>query len=57
MLLKEGRLFASKDEAIRAGIVNPVSVGRVPGLGLLDSGITQLYGSKEVTGMLRGSLR
>ena len=56
LLLKEGRLFASRDEAIRAGIVNPVSVGRVPGLGLLDSGITQLYGSKEVTGMLRGSL-
>jgi hypothetical protein len=56
LLLKEGRLFASRDEAIRAGVVNPVSVGRVPGLGLLESGITQLYGSKEVTGMLRGSL-
>ena len=56
LLLKEGRLFASKDEAIRAGIVTPVVVGRVPGLGLLESGITQLYGSKEVTGMLRGSL-
>jgi hypothetical protein len=56
LLLRQGRLFASRDEAVRAGVVNPVSVGRVPGLGLLDSGITQLYGSKEVTGMLRGSL-
>ena len=56
LLLQQGRLFVSRDEAIRAGVVNPVSVGRVPGLGLLDSGITQLYGSKEVTGMLRGSL-
>ena len=56
LLLQQGRLFASRDEAIRAGVVNPVSVGRVPGLGLLDSGITQLYGSKEVTGVLRGSL-
>jgi len=56
LLLQQGRLFASRDEAIRAGVVNPVVVGRVPGLGLLDSSITQLYGSKEVTGMLRGSL-
>jgi len=56
LLLQQGRLFASRDEAIRAGVVNPVVVGRVPGLGLLESGITNLYGSKEVTGMLRGSL-
>ena len=56
LLLNEGRLFASRDEAIRAGIVNPMPVDRVPGLGLLDSDISKLYGSKEVVSMLRGSL-
>ena len=56
LLLNEGRLFASRDEAIRAGIINPMPVDRVPGLGLLDSDISKLYGSKEVVSMLRGSL-
>ena len=55
LLLREGRLFASRDEAIAAGIVNPLVVGRVPGLGLLESGITNLYGSREVTDLLRGT--
>jgi hypothetical protein len=55
LLLKEGRLFASRDEAIAAGVVNPLVVGRVPGLGLLESGITNLYGSREITDLLRGS--
>ncbi len=55
LLLKEGRLFASRDEAIAAGVINPLVVGRVPGLGLLESGITNLYGSREITDVLRGS--
>ena len=55
LLLREGRLFASRDEAIAAGITNPLVVGRVPGLGLLESGITNLYGSREVTDLLRGT--
>jgi hypothetical protein len=55
LLLKEGRLFRSRDEAIAAGITNPLVVGRVPGLGLLESGIANLYGSREVTDLLRGT--
>ena len=55
LLLKEGRLFASRDEAVAAGVTNPLVVGRVPGLGLLESGITNLYGSREITDLLRGT--
>ena len=55
LLLREGRLFASRDEAIAAGVTNPLIVGRVPGLGLLESGIANLYGSREVTDLLRGT--
>ena len=55
LLLREGRLFASRDEAIAAGVTNPLVVGRVPGLGLLESGIANLYGSREITDLLRGT--
>ena len=56
LLLKEGRLFSSRDEAVRAGLDQIEIVGKIPGLGLLDSDISRLYGSPEVVKMLQGSL-
>ena len=47
--LREGWLFSSAEEAIAAGIANPKRVGpRLPGLGKLESTISEAYGNKEV---------
>lgn len=47
--LREGWLFSSAEDAIAAGIANPKKVGpRLPGLGKLDSSISEAYGNPEI---------
>ena len=47
--LREGWLFSSAEDAIAAGIANPKRIGpRLPGLGKLNSPISEAYGNKEV---------
>jgi hypothetical protein len=47
--LREGWLFSSAEDAIAAGIANPKRIGpRLPGLGKLNSPISEAYGSREV---------
>ena len=47
--LKERWLYTSADEAVAAGIADPKKIGpRLPGLGKLNSPISNLYGGKEV---------
>ena len=47
--LREGWLFRSAEDAIAAGIANPKRVGpRLPGLGKLNSPISETYGNKEI---------
>jgi len=55
ILLKEGRLFNSAEEAIGANVRNALPVSRVPGIGLLDAKINQLYGSPEIIRALQSS--
>ena len=54
ILLEEGRLFKSQPEA-DAIIKNSMNVARVPGLGMLDSKINQLWGSPEVVRALQST--
>jgi hypothetical protein len=54
--LDEGWLFRSSEEAIAAGVINPKLVGpRLPGLGKLDSQISQAYGSEDIVNSIVGS--
>jgi len=54
--LREGWLFSSAEEAIAAGIADPKKVGpRLPGLGKLDSSISEAYGNKEIIDSIVGS--
>ena len=54
MLLQEGRLFESPEIA-QNFVKGAMQVGRVPGIGLLDSKINTLWGSPEVVLPLQGS--
>jgi len=54
ILLQEGRLFETEALALNS-IKGSMQVGRVPGIGLLDSKINTLYGSPEVVQALQGS--
>jgi len=54
ILLKEGRLFKSQPEA-DAIVKNSMNVARVPGLGMLDSKINQMWGSPEVVRALQST--
>ena len=54
VLLQEGRLFETEALALNS-IKGSMQVGRVPGIGLLDSKINTLYGSPEVVQALQGS--
>jgi len=54
--LDEGWLFRSSEEAIAAGVVNPKLVGpRLPGLGKLNSDISEAYGSEDIVNSIVGS--
>ena len=54
--LDEGWLFRSSDEAIAAGVITPKLVGpRLPGLGKLDSEISQVYGGEDIVNSIVGS--
>ena len=55
--LKEGWLYRSREDAVARGILdaskNPV--GKLKGLGLLQSNMSKLYGSDQVMQALRGT--
>jgi|GEM_PF-2467075 len=60
--LRDGYLFETRAEATAAGIIEPLPIGRVPGLGLLESealtskgGPVGLYGSKEMVNTFLGT--
>ena len=60
--LRDGYLFQTRAEATAAGIIEPLKIGRVPGLGLLESealaskgGPVGLYGSKEMVNTFLGT--
>tara|TARA_B100000513_G_scaffold170306_1_gene86173 strand:- start:201 stop:6533 length:6333 start_codon:yes stop_codon:yes gene_type:complete len=54
--LREGWLFRSADEAIAAGVVTPKLIGpRLPGLGKLNSKISEAYGGEDIVNSIVGS--
>ena len=54
----EGWLFKSREAGLAKGILdagnNPI--GKLKGLGLLQSNMSKLYGSKQVTQALKGTI-
>jgi len=54
--LDEGWLFRSADEALASGVINPKLIGpRLPGLGKLNSDISEVYGSEDIVNSIVGS--
>ena len=54
--LDEGWLFRSSDEALASGVINPKLIGpRLPGLGKLNSDISEVYGSEDIVNSIVGS--
>jgi len=52
--LEEGWLFADEASATAARAFDAVKVGELKGLGILKSGISKLYASKDMAGALQG---
>ena len=54
--IKEGWLFRSAEEAIAAGVVDPKVIGpRLPGLGKLNSKISETYGGEDIVNSIVGT--
>ena len=52
--LEEGWLFADEAAATAARAFDAVKIGELKGLGILKSGISKLYASKDMAGALQG---
>jgi len=54
--VQEGWLFRTAEEAIAAGVINPKLIGpRLPGLGKLNSSISEAYGGEDIVNSIVGS--
>ena len=54
--IREGWLFRSAEDAIAAGVVDPKVIGpRLPGLGKLNSKISEAYGGEDIVNSIVGT--
>ena len=54
--IREGWLFRSAEDAIAAGVVDPKVIGpRLPGLGKLNSKISEAYGGQDIVNSIVGT--